>query len=239
MSKKESSERDEDPPPYSELAETVNSVTIESSQPMRHNQPSLQTQPVAPAWQPPPGPPNRYDSVEYSGNRPNASGFVQGGGGAAGSFHHQSYRPSLVPPNSGSNDHGHGYYQGHSDGINSGTYVPPPSKQYPAAGQPYSPNPHLRYPSGYWCPKCHNTGIKIRKGTTCQDCYERFGVRNNVQTLPYGVQPVFSSVPRVVAPGDPALGGRLCGRCRGAGMISEMLIFESTCPVCQGVGRVF
>jgi len=44
--------------------------------------------------------------------------------------------------------------------------------------------------------------------------------------------------PTVVRPGDPRIGGRLCYRCHGEGMIS-LFIFDSTqCPACNGMGRI-
>ncbi|KAI5968820.1 hypothetical protein KGF57_000082 [Candida theae] len=50
----------------------------------------------------------------------------------------------------------------------------------------------------------------------------------------------FSTAPTVplrVPPGDPRLGGVLCGRCRGSGMVRFLLDME-LCPVCSGLGRV-
>ncbi|CAH6723775.1 proline-rich protein Hua1p [[Candida] jaroonii] len=41
-----------------------------------------------------------------------------------------------------------------------------------------------------------------------------------------------------VRPGDPRLGGALCGRCRGSGVV-HFLLDEDLCPVCSGVGRLF
>ncbi|KAI5969012.1 hypothetical protein CANMA_002008 [Candida margitis] len=46
-----------------------------------------------------------------------------------------------------------------------------------------------------------------------------------------------STVPLRVPPGDPRLGGVLCGRCRGSGMVRFLLDME-LCPVCSGLGRV-
>lgn len=127
----------------------------------------------------------------------------------------------------------------------------------------YTPQPHppFQYPRGYWCRKCSNTGVKRKNGLTCQDCYGRFARPNsNVSYLPpsgggglfgglggfFGPSTSTTTVyggagagaPRVVRPGDPAIGGALCGRCRGRGLITE-LIFEDTCPVCRGIGRIF
>lgn len=44
--------------------------------------------------------------------------------------------------------------------------------------------------------------------------------------------------PMRVRPGDPRLGGNLCGRCRGSGVV-HFLLDEDLCPVCGGVGRLF
>ncbi|ORY92495.1 hypothetical protein BCR35DRAFT_297929 [Leucosporidium creatinivorum] len=43
----------------------------------------------------------------------------------------------------------------------------------------------------------------------------------------------------VLRPGDPRMGGRLCPRCGGDGLVMGFLFDEDTCPVCQGAGRVF
>lgn len=38
--------------------------------------------------------------------------------------------------------------------------------------------------------------------------------------------------------GDPRIGGSLCWKCGGQGNI-ELFIFQETCPLCSGVGRIF
>ncbi|GAA5857434.1 hypothetical protein JCM8547_009271 [Rhodosporidiobolus lusitaniae] len=44
----------------------------------------------------------------------------------------------------------------------------------------------------------------------------------------------------VVRPGDPRMGGVLCRRCGGDGLVMGFLLFdEVTCDVCGGAGRVF
>ncbi|BGP16038.1 hypothetical protein JCM10213v2_004032 [Rhodosporidiobolus nylandii] len=44
----------------------------------------------------------------------------------------------------------------------------------------------------------------------------------------------------VVRPGDPRMGGVLCRRCGGDGLVPGFLLFdEVTCDMCQGAGRVF
>lgn len=109
------------------------------------------------------------------------------------------------------------------------------------------------YPPGYWCPKCNNTGIKIKNGLSCQDCYARFARQhaniyqsysNTSSFSPWTSQPSrdptirYGPSPIVVQPGDPRIGGILCGRCRGKGVVWDLLM-ESTCPTCKGVGRLF
>lgn len=130
------------------------------------------------------------------------------------------------------------YSSGRPSGHNQYATMPAATGTIPDRTQP-RPDKHLRYPPNYYCPKCGNTGIKIKKGTPCTDCYRQFGVPNRVQTIPSNFAPAFAAPPRVLPPGHPGIGGRLCGRCRGSGLVSEMLLFESTCPICHGVGRVF
>lgn len=44
---------------------------------------------------------------------------------------------------------------------------------------------------------------------------------------------------RVLQPGDPRIGGRLCARCHGSGRIRIFILDSETCPVCRGIGRTF
>lgn len=101
---------------------------------------------------------------------------------------------------------------------------------------PVNPNTPWNYPPMYHCFKCLNTGIKLKNGLSCKDCWQLFGPRSShiqpLRYLPEGV--VYSSN---LTAGDPALGGVLCGACRGAGNI-DFLLFNAQCPVCRGVGRV-
>lgn len=128
----------------------------------------------------------------------------------------------------------------------------------------YNPNPSLpfQYPTRYLCDKCNNTGVKLKNGLACQDCYQLFAPRNVTSTT-YSSFPDFSlssfmapfsssnfsvggpfaqggsgSVqPIRVMPGDPRIGGVLCGRCRGSGMINYFLDSD-LCNVCGGTGRI-
>ncbi|KAK9458593.1 uncharacterized protein V1516DRAFT_656959 [Lipomyces oligophaga] len=110
-------------------------------------------------------------------------------------------------------------------------------------GYTYAVNGRLRYPSGYWCEKCNNTGYKLSNGHECGSCFRRFAIPQNtnlnVQYLPpasssyfpspyapnsYHVPPGGSYGPngsRVMMAGDPSLGGILCGACKGRGYIHE------------------
>lgn len=58
----------------------------------------------------------------------------------------------------------------------------------------------------------------------------QFGFGGPVQ---YGAAPA----PLRVRPGDPRIGGVLCGRCRGSGLVRDFLD-EETCHVCRGLGRI-
>lgn len=131
-------------------------------------------------------------------------------------------------------------------------------KRFHRRDQAYNPNPNLpfRYPPGYICRKCNNTGIKVKNGLSCQDCYASFGPRNTASYVPSSSysESIFDSLfgsttttttyystsgpPLQVAPGDPRMGGVLCGRCRGSGQISVFLDTD-LCPLCHGTGRIF
>ncbi|KAK7203272.1 hypothetical protein BZA70DRAFT_283263 [Myxozyma melibiosi] len=163
-----------------------------------------------------------------------------------------------------------GYHNGTS-GIN--RPPPPPTASRPqrsssSSNSNYIPaaGGRLMYPRGFHCYKCNNTGYKLKNGHPCRTCFESFGVSHippnlNIQYLPpvtydpwYGppASPTVYSTggpARVVAPGDPSLGGILCGACKGRGYVNdlgfgnflgEMLGGDyETCRVCKGVGRVF
>lgn len=111
-----------------------------------------------------------------------------------------------------------------------------PSTTSGATNQISSYTPWI-YPPGYYCYKCRNTGIKLKNGLQCKDCWEFFATRSRYVKR-------ITSIPRnamlnrsVLRPGDPAIGGFLCGRCRGVGTI-DLFLFEDMCPVCGGIGRV-
>ncbi|KAK4056033.1 hypothetical protein OIO90_003028 [Microbotryomycetes sp. JL221] len=86
---------------------------------------------------------------------------------------------------------------------------------------------------------------------------------NMMGSSPYGVQPQFhhppppamygapspvghgwgNNVPAggaiVVQAGDPRIGGRLCYKCGGDGLVMGFLFDQDTCPMCHGTGRIF
>ena len=59
-------------------------------------------------------------------------------------------------------------------------------------------------------------------------------------TSPYTTSTLHAPPPgsTVVRPGDPRIGGTMCYKCLGSGVV-QFLIFEDVCVVCGGVGRVF
>ncbi|RLV93521.1 Proline-rich protein HUA1 [Spathaspora sp. JA1] len=113
----------------------------------------------------------------------------------------------------------------------------------------YNPNPTLafKYPRKYYCNKCHNTGYKTKNGKSCQDCWSSFGPRNSYSSVVSGYNPSYFGTTTYmpnratsgirVSPGDPSLGGVLCGRCRGSG-VTRFFLDVDLCPICNGLGRV-
>lgn len=111
------------------------------------------------------------------------------------------------------------------------------------------------YPSGFYCPKCNNTGYKTKNGKSCKSCWRRFAHQNNVNMAPstYGYyqsspiyqqpiqqmyqQPMQPTRPLYVRPGDPRIGGVICGNCRGTGR-TRFLLDEDICTLCHGLGRI-
>lgn len=58
-----------------------------------------------------------------------------------------------------------------------------------------------------------------------------------VPLAPMGVAPMGAPMPQIVQPGDPRIGGVLCPRCHGRGMVHFFLDLER-CSTCNGLGRV-
>ncbi|CAI5759726.1 unnamed protein product [Candida verbasci] len=128
-------------------------------------------------------------------------------------------------------------------------------KFYFSKGYAYNPNSNnlsFRYPKGFYCDKCHNSGFKTKNGLSCKDCWDSFSPRNSYNSINHNFSPSYfgsttfipaggqfngSGPPLRVPPGDPRLGGVLCGKCRGQGMVRFLLDME-LCPVCSGLGRV-
>lgn len=130
-----------------------------------------------------------------------------------------------------------------------------------------NPNPYLpwTYPDSVGaCKKCNNTGFKLKNGKPCSKCWRSYRpgvippstqrelehlvrhppqpqrINPGVQSLPPGVTmipPMGQMGPAVVRPGDPRIGGILCPRCKGKGLVHFFLDTE-TCSVCRGMGRV-
>lgn len=160
---------------------------------------------------------------------------------------------------------------------------PPNSVKPPNNNNGRPPLPWV-YPKNFYCPKCNNTGYKLKNGKSCRSCWRTFCPKNPInynmgptsssfyvspaigmppQASPYipptnnygygygygyGYPPMPMSPipppqqqqqqrPLVVKPGDPRLGGVLCGECRGTGRVS-FLLDEDLCPLCNGLGRI-
>ncbi|GMM51444.1 Hua1 protein [Starmerella bacillaris] len=246
----------DEPPPYSEIAES-GSVSLDQganvprrsqrpSQPPPSRRPSSRPPSSRPPSSRPDAPPPSRSSRSHSGQqfapppgpppsktkqRPPSRTYYE--------MLDDPLRPSNGPPS------GHNGYASQGP-PRQGQRRPPGGPPGPPGGPPGGARPnqynqrslHLRYPPNFRCPKCNNTGVKIN-GRSCKSCYRDFGVPNAVQTIPNNFAPVFRTPPRVLPPGHPGIGGRLCGQCRGSGVISELFLFQSTCPMCRGVGRVF
>ncbi|ODV95074.1 hypothetical protein PACTADRAFT_50893 [Pachysolen tannophilus NRRL Y-2460] len=183
----------------------------------------------------------------------------------------------------------------------SGNSVPPKHSQQSHnsstdASDIYTANLDLpfRYPKGYFCKKCKNTGYKLKNGRVCKDCWKKFrpdiyygpsyGSSPNSQYVPpqtpMASQIPFAAIPtsgpgpyvppfpgmnsyngtnngymgspaavpgmspgppppnaRVVKPGDPAIGGSLCYKCGGKGLV-PFFLDEEICNACNGLGRI-
>lgn len=106
--------------------------------------------------------------------------------------------------------------------------------QYPNHAGPSAP---FNYPPGFICHKCRNTGMKLHNGQPCGTCERAFGRQTGqVYMAPYGMTPA-NGVTYMA--GDPRIGGRLCGNCKGGGIRSSLFgMVEEQCYVCRGVGRI-
>ncbi|QLQ77809.1 hypothetical protein HG537_0A00560 [Torulaspora globosa] len=147
----------------------------------------------------------------------------------------------------------------------SGANPAPRPRPRPESSAPVSASLPWRYPPGFYCHKCNNTGYKLKNGRSCKSCWRRFAPPNtagatpslmygsNMWTNPLGsfapARPMYvggpapvgppapGGRPLIVQPGDPRLGGVVCGECRGTGRIS-FLLDEDICPLCRGIGRI-
>lgn len=148
--------------------------------------------------------------------------------------------------------HQHNAHPGPS-GMHAGVQpVPPPRPSANTGGKLRIP---WTYPTGFFCPKCNNTGYKTKNGKSCKSCWRRFAPKNNVNMAPTGYSSYFQSSPiyptyqpigpmapmqqrpLYVRPGDPRIGGMVCGNCRGTGRI-RFILDEDICPLCNGLGRI-
>ncbi|CCC70474.1 hypothetical protein NCAS_0E04040 [Naumovozyma castellii] len=137
-----------------------------------------------------------------------------------------------------------------------------PHSSFHIQGNQKPPLPWV-YPSNYHCKKCNNTGYKIKNGRSCKSCWRRFAPVNNVQSnMPFNITTTnnpynYSSTPSpfmggggtpwsygganqrplMVQPGDPRLGGVVCGECRGSGRV-RFFLDDDICPLCNGLGRI-
>lgn len=265
---------DDPPPPYTEVADGTTEVSADANfqRPfVALNQHAATPQAAPPPGPPPPqqhyfppaGPPPMPTRPPAMPPRPNNNSgssmlYPSSSNSSVGSGKASRVNSSSTYPGARQNTYG-------GAGASGAGFPPPPPGPPPPQRQQYGAPLQQRaqvpwvYPPGYWCPKCNNTGIKLKNGLSCQDCYGRFAHQhaNIYQTpgsggsylAPVPMQPRqpmmagrkvshLGPSPVVVQPGDPRIGGMLCGRCRGRGLIWDFLS-ETTCPTCRGVGRLF
>lgn len=94
--------------------------------------------------------------------------------------------------------------------------------------QQHTPRAPFNYPPGYYCNQCLNTGIKTYNGHPCGTCERAFGRQaGHVQYAPPGTVPLGGVT---YMAGDPRIGGRLCGNCKGRGVRSSLFgMIEEQC----------
>ncbi|AOA60741.1 hypothetical protein PP7435_CHR1-0586 [Komagataella phaffii CBS 7435] len=133
-----------------------------------------------------------------------------------------------------------------------------------------------RYPRGYYCKKCNNSGYKLKNSKPCSTCWSKFEPKKRPSPVPPKPAPMspppqtnvfypppapspippvipvsgvplqyfpnqpqpYILPPRMVQPGDPAIGGILCYKCNGDGYRYNFFLERETCPKCGGIGRV-
>lgn len=199
-----------------------------------------------PPPRPPQKPPRPNKSSQTSINSTNHHHSHHSASGSSSS----RPRPPFVPPSSS--------HQAKP------SYKPPPPQHSQSMPPPNSRIPWV-YPSNFHCPKCNNTGYKLKNGKSCRSCWRRFAPTNPISYNPgpaasmfvspmgmmappapqqYGYGYGYPNHPMqypqqklVVRPGDPRLGGVVCGECRGTGRVSFFLD-EDICTLCNGLGRI-
>lgn len=134
----------------------------------------------------------------------------------------QSQRPSGAPGSSFP-----GAHYNHAQIQQLPAWNPNTGGYYPQLNGPQAP---YQYPPGYICQYCHNTGVKAHNGHLCGYCERNFGRQSaNVMQLPPGMHMQNPNGVTYMA-GDPRIGGRACGNCKGRGIRSSLFgMVEEQC----------
>jgi hypothetical protein len=139
-----------------------------------------------------PPPYSRYDPLTEPPSEPPPQNTPhpprQGGSqrpypGRAQNSYHSNLPPAPRPPFSPHSSQG-------SASSHAGQYSPPFQQYPPKFPQPPAP---FRYPPGYYCSKCHNTGVKVYNGSPCGTCARLFGRQ---------MADVFGSYPQLLNVGE-------------------------------------
>jgi hypothetical protein len=136
----------------------------------------------------------------------------------------QNYRPGGMPSSSYPGAH---YMNGNNQHPGSNSWNPSAGFFHPPGPPPGAP---FNYPPGYVCHYCNNTGVKLHNGHLCGQCERNFGRQSgNVMYSPPGAQYHNHGGVTYMA-GDPRIGGRLCGNCKGRGIRSSLFgMVEEQC----------
>lgn len=116
-------------------------------------------------------------------------------------------RPPQKPPRPNTSSHStlHQHHSHHTTSSNSTSRPRPPasSSSSPHQTKPsYRPPPPTQnpstnsripwvYPSNFHCPKCNNTGYKLKNGKSCRSCWRRFAPTNQINYNPGPLSSVF------------------------------------------------
>lgn len=114
-------------------------------------------------------------------------------------------------------------------------------------------NTGYKIKNGQSCKRCWRKFVHSAPAQNVKVTYNGYYPSSSAYVRPQGygfpgtaqmgppLTPAMQSIPGqplMLRPGDPRIGGFMCGECRGSGRV-RFLLDKEICPLCHGIGRVF